>query len=424
MNRHFWVLAHRYAGLFIAGFLLIAGLTGSLLAFYDELDVALNPGLRLVADPGAAPALDPLVLREQVERALPRDAHIDYHPLRTEPGRSAQLYAWRMDGPEGAQALRFYEVFADPTTGQVLGERERGAWVFDRAHLMPLVYQLHYALTMPYPWGMWLFGGVSFVWLVDCFVGAWLTLPRRRQGFWPAWKPAWGIKRGGSYRINFDLHRAAGLWIWGLLILFAVSSVSLNLRDELYLPVLKRVVPTVDHHDVLPDLGQAPLMQANMSWEQARARGRELMAAQARQHGFEVLHEEAMMLARDHGAWYYAVRSSRDFADDHGHTAVYFSAQDDTGRELGFEHPTIAPGNTLTSWLAALHTGKVFGLPWRLLVVAVGLLVALLSVTGVVIWWRKRQGRRLPRPVPHRLGADTRGACDTTGADTPGGRLV
>ncbi len=38
------VLLHRYIGLATAVFLLLAGLTGSLLAFNHELDEWLNPG--------------------------------------------------------------------------------------------------------------------------------------------------------------------------------------------------------------------------------------------------------------------------------------------------------------------------------------------------------------------------------------------
>lgn len=40
--RQTWLLVHRYVGLVMAFFLLVAGLTGSLLAFYEELDTASN----------------------------------------------------------------------------------------------------------------------------------------------------------------------------------------------------------------------------------------------------------------------------------------------------------------------------------------------------------------------------------------------
>ena len=42
-TRPFWVVTHRYAGLAMTVFLIIVGLTGSLLAFYAELEQALNP---------------------------------------------------------------------------------------------------------------------------------------------------------------------------------------------------------------------------------------------------------------------------------------------------------------------------------------------------------------------------------------------
>jgi len=41
--------------------------------------------------------------------------------------------------------------------------------------------------------------------------------------------------------IHFDLHRAFGLWVWPLLLVFALSSVSLNLKNEVYEPFMKTV---------------------------------------------------------------------------------------------------------------------------------------------------------------------------------------
>src|SRR5262249_48860355 len=37
-----------------------------------------------------------------------------------------------------------------------------------------------------------------------------------------------------------------------------------------------------------------------------------------------------------------------------------------------------------------LHSGRIAGLPGRIFISAMGLLVALLSATGVIIWWQKR----------------------------------
>jgi uncharacterized iron-regulated membrane protein len=47
------------------------------------------------------------------------------------------------------------------------------------------------------------------------------------KSWWGRWKPAWLIKlNGGAYRINFDIHRALGLWTWAMMLVFAGSSVA------------------------------------------------------------------------------------------------------------------------------------------------------------------------------------------------------
>lgn len=40
-----------------------------------------------------------------------------------------------------------------------------------------------------------------------------------------------------------------------------------------------------------------------------------------------------------------------------------------------------------------LHSGRILGMPGRILVSLLGLALAMLSLTGVVIWVRKRRAR-------------------------------
>ena len=42
VNRHVWLRLHRWAGLCMALFLTVAGLTGTVLVFYEELEHWLN----------------------------------------------------------------------------------------------------------------------------------------------------------------------------------------------------------------------------------------------------------------------------------------------------------------------------------------------------------------------------------------------
>ena len=66
------------------------------------------------------------------------------------------------------------------------------------------------------------------------------------------------------------------------------------------------------------------------------------------------------------------------------------------------EHPAPEPtwrlvGDSITSWVTALHMARVFGLPMKIFVCAMGFVIAALSVTGVYIWWKKRSARRSRR---------------------------
>lgn len=73
-------------------------------------------------------------------------------------------------------------------------------------------------------------GIVAIAWVIDCFVSLVLTFPRGRP-FFSKWWTAWKIKR---QRMNHDVHRAGGLWLWLLLTPVAVSSVAMNLPEQVF----------------------------------------------------------------------------------------------------------------------------------------------------------------------------------------------
>ena len=83
--------------------------------------------------------------------------------------------------------------------------------------------------------------------------------------------------------------------------------------------------------------------------------------------------------------------------DDHGAGGVgpaqlFYDGQD--GRPLGARIPW--QGTAADVFVQAqfpMHSGRILGLPGRILISAMGIVVAALSVTGVVIWYRKRRAR-------------------------------
>lgn len=396
-------LFHRWAGLALAGFLLLAALTGTLLVWYEELDAWASPHLlRVVPPTPQSPLLDPLELRQKVQLQYP-GAYAAMAPLQQTPGHAVVVRLFGLPSAAGQlKQLPNDQVFVNPYTGEVLGERKWGDIAQGMKNLLPFIYRLHYSLALDTA-GETLLGIAALLWTVDCFAGAWLTLPaptrdnsaRQPPPWLLRWWPSWKLRlRHGTYKRNFDLHRAAGLWVWAMLFVLAWSSVAFNLHNAIYDPVMR--TPFAHQADG-PSQVQSPQprMTPKLDWAAARETGRQLMAAQARAHGFTMLDET--LLVHDprrgpHGAWRYQVRSSRDIRDRWGSTQVIFDA--DTGELLQVWLPTgAAAGDTIRTWLTSLHMAALWGTPLRLFMTGMGLAVALLSVTGVWIWARKRQGR-------------------------------
>jgi uncharacterized iron-regulated membrane protein len=396
-GRRIAILVHRYVGLVMTVFLVVAGLTGSLLAFNRELDTALNPELFKVEAPKpGARLLDPFELQARVQEQLPpsqpyRNVNFDAKP-------NESLSAWLEVGED-----KWRQFFVDPYTGALLGSRDWGN-LSDGVtkNLMPFVYRLHYSLALG-DLGTLLLGIVALLWTVDCFVGAYLTFPaplrrdgRNQRSWLRRWLPAWQLRTTRLFSFVFTWHRASGLWIWAILLVFAWSAVGLNLHD-VYRPVMQALSGFEQRaHDRLPHLNK-PYPEPRLSLVDAHRVGRRLMSEQAERRGFAIERELWLRHHPDHGAFSYGVESSLDISSEYPRTEVYFDAGD--GRPLGFEAATgISAGNTITSWLYGLHFAAVWGLWYRLFVCVMGVAVAALSVTGVWIWLRKRVKSRAKAP--------------------------
>lgn len=399
--RAFWTLVHRYLGLLTAGFLFISGVTGAIISWDHELDDLLNPHLMEASTPGKP--RPPLELARGIEQRYPQ-VSVSYLPLHAREGKAIGFgVSPRIDPATGKLAEPgFNQVFVDPVSGTELGKREWGAvWPVSKETFVSFLYRLHYTLHIPEMWGIdrwgiWLMGVIAMIWVVDSFVGFYLTLPARARttgarSWWQRWKPAWKVRwSGGSAKLNFDLHRAFSLWTWILLFILAFTAFSLNLYYEVFYPVMKNVsqvtptpfdtrTPADRHHPIMARVGVEQVLQ--------RARA-EAAARQWREPAGSVFYSQ------DFGI--YGVSFFHP-GDDHGAGGVgpavlYYDGGD--GRLLGERQPW--KGTAADIFVQAqfpLHSGRILGLPGRILISVMGVVVAMLSVTGVVIWWRKRASR-------------------------------
>lgn len=362
---------HRYVGLSLAGFLTLAGVSGSVIAFHEEIDAGLNPDFHFTASRG--PALPPSTLAARIEAQLP-GAHVVYLALGVAAGRSADV---RVSGGKG-----FDQVFADPATGKVLGKRQWGACCLAPERIVPFLYRLHYTMALPSTFGVLLMGSVALLWSFDCLVALALTLPKARP-FWRHWRQSWTIKHpAGFYRRNFDLHRAGGLWLWLLLLILATSGVALNLPEQVFRPVVSLFSPLSPSYGQMAQARSARPGEAPIGFDAALER------ALAHEPG------RAVGIFHYHGLYGVGIASAGgDGKSGPGPAYVYLDDRD--GRRVNTLSPRHGSiGDRVIALQYPLHSGRIFGLWGRIAVALAGLAVAMLSVTGVIIWWKKTAGRR------------------------------
>lgn len=390
------VLLHRWFGLAVAVFLFVAGLTGAVISWDHELDEWLNPQLYHARSGAASGTVHTsLELAALVEQVDPR-VQVTYLPLSVESGHALQMSVEPRVNPATGKLhdVDYNQVAVDPATGEIQGRRYWGAISLSRENLLPFLYKLHYSMHIPdmsgIEIGIWFMGMIGIVWVIDCCIALYLSFPNR-----VSWRKSFAFRwQQGGHRLNFDLHRSGGVWVWLLLLTVAITSVSMNLGSQVVRPVVAWFSDlSASPFDIRTPLSPVQVPLPGVTPVQVIASA----GQQARQRGWQ---------APPGGVFYsptYQVYGVGFFTagNDHGDGGLgnpwlYFDAQD--GRPLAAQVPgTGTAGDIFMQAQFPLHSGRIIGIPGRIIVSLLGLVVAMLSVTGIVIWVRKRQARGLSR---------------------------
>ncbi len=197
---------HLYGALIAGLFVVVIGVTGSIMAFEDDIDRLTHPGLFHVEPQGAAmPVAD---LLKAAQKAYPgqRIGSIRF------PQRATDAAQFTVKGPRG--------VFINAYTGAILGER-------NPVTVLSKIHQLHLRLLMSPSSGKAggnIVAAATAVLLFLVLSGIYLWWPVKRASInWSA----------NARRIHFDLHNTAGIYSAAFLLVLGITGIVIRFDDDI-----------------------------------------------------------------------------------------------------------------------------------------------------------------------------------------------
>ena len=371
--RKLWLDVHLWIGVGLALLVIPLSVTGAALVWHDGVDEMLNPERYRVTGVEAAQPASAYVAA--AENALAEGAQAARVAMPEEAGAPVTVRAMR--AVPGSQRPNFYTVYLDPPTARVLDVADfRGSFV-------GVMHMLHGSFMVP-GIGRRIVGWVGVAMFVSCLTGIWLWWPRNNR-FLKALK--W--RRVPTTMGN--LHYTLGFWIAVPLAMlsFTGAYISFPQTATAVYGIFAGTPPENDGGRRGPPRRrfELPVRGTAMTVDQAAD------AAKAALPGAEIV--TMSMAAGTPPVWQIEMiadgeRRRVGVADADGVATV--QRVPESGRAAAARNADGARSFAMT--MRRWHDGQGMGLVWQIVIFAGGIIPAILGVTGIVMWWRRRANRK------------------------------
>lgn len=355
---------HLYLALIAGAFILILGVTGSIMAFEPELDGLLHRHRAHVTPAGTPRSL--AEISAVVSKAFPGERTVAYGLGLAEPDRSYQVM------------LENRTVYMNQYTGAILEVRA------DDMEFLDYVHQLHLRLLWRGPSrpGDQIMSWAGVAMLLLALSGLYLWWPVKRVTLTPG---------ATGRRWWFDLHSATGIVSLVFLAVLAFTGVMIGFERKTT-PLLYRL--TGSRPAPQPAVPPPPPGATPISPDQALA-----IAHQALPDAAPFL----VLVPGPKGAYQVRLRYPEDLTPG-GRSRVIVDQY--SGKVLFAESSRTAPAGTrLVTANRAVHTGDIFGLPSKAVMSLASLAAVFQFFSGLVMWWKRTRTRRPVAVLSARAGA-------------------
>jgi uncharacterized iron-regulated membrane protein len=350
-----WLQVHKWIGLSLAILIIPISLTGAALVWHDWLDARLDPQRHQPIGPTALP---PSAYAAAARVVLSRDDRIatirfdaDQGPVMVTASKPATTAGGR---PERTN------VWLDPRDARVIDSASASSGPVQVMHV------LHGSLMVP-GWGRTIVGWVGVFMLISSLTGIWL--------WWPlSGSFSTGLRWRRRNTLNANLHYLTGFWIMIPLAMLSFTGAWISF-PKVFGVFEARPAPSPQARAVAQRA--QPLAETATSIDQAVA------AANA--------HATGPLTAI---TWPTDQKPEWKISYQRPGGPAEVSVAD--GGAIA-EPPKPPQPETLARTMRRWHDGTGMGPVWQVIIFLGGIIPALLSVTGTIIWWRSRRPRAKAR---------------------------
>ncbi|PZO09123.1 MAG: PepSY domain-containing protein [Alphaproteobacteria bacterium] len=380
--RRLWLDVHLWIGVGLLIAIIPLSASGAILVWKDGLDRITHA--ERYATSGDRVALSPAAYVVAAEAAFEGTANFTQLRFPEKPGDPVVVVG-RLKGETAGGRPRNLNAWIDPPTGRVLGVADTSRSFTQWLH------RIHGSLLIPEV-GRKVVGWIGWAMFISCATGLWLWWPRN-----DAILKALRWRRGPS--TLFNLHHMIGFWICLPLAVLSLTGVYISF------PQTSRAVFGVQQQQS-PErapAGRAEAKGGEKGEKKSAPRGGgaggrfapplettrlsiddAVRSASVSANGARIVSVSAPTVGRD-PAWRVQVERAGQT------TPATLQVVDESGE--------VKPdrggggGDPVSRWMRNIHDGGDTGLIWQTIIVMGGIAPVILSITGLIMWLRRRSRR-------------------------------